>query len=153
MDPAGRQQAHHDEPGRCRGLGLGDEIGQGRIAGEGAAGDLGVDARQVLHHHPAAADVHVADFGIAHLTRRQTDGPGRGVEQGHRRLAHGPVVEGGCRLGYGVVFARFAVAPAVKNAKHDGARRLVFVHGDLYRAKRPLRTALCGRGSDAMKSS
>ena len=26
-----------------------------------------VDPRQVLHHHTAGADVHVADLGIAHL--------------------------------------------------------------------------------------
>ena len=41
---------------------------------ERAVGDRGVDARQVLEHRPAGAEVEVADLRVAHLARRQADG-------------------------------------------------------------------------------
>ncbi len=46
---------------------------QRRVVEEAAVRDRRVDAGQVLVHDAAGADVHVADFGIAHLAVRQAD--------------------------------------------------------------------------------
>ena len=45
-----------------------------RALGERAVGDRSVDARQVLEHRPAGAEIEVADLGVAHLARGQADG-------------------------------------------------------------------------------
>ncbi len=66
MDAAGREQPEQmaDASGFfefvCKLLQCG-------IGGERAVRNGRIDARQILHHHPAGADVHVPDFGIAHL--------------------------------------------------------------------------------------
>ncbi len=40
-----------------------------------------IDLRQILHQYPAAADIHMPDFGIAHLPLRQPDMQFGGVDQ------------------------------------------------------------------------
>ena len=47
--------------------------GDGRIFGELARGDLGVDAGDVHLHDAAGADVQVADLAVAHLPVGQAD--------------------------------------------------------------------------------
>ena len=50
---------------------LGDEIAHRRHGGDLAAlGDGRIDARQILHHHPAGTG-SCADFGITHLPDRR----------------------------------------------------------------------------------
>ena len=75
-----------------------DQAAQRRRLLDLAVGDRVGDARQVLHHQAAGADVEMSDLGIAHLARRQADvlGPtcagrraGRSPTAG-RRLACAP---------------------------------------------------------------
>ena len=44
-----------------------DQLLQRRRLGQATVANRGSDARQFLPHHPAGADVEVADFGVAHL--------------------------------------------------------------------------------------
>ena len=37
--------------------------------------DRGTDAHEILHHDAARAEVHMTDFAIAHLSRRQPNRP------------------------------------------------------------------------------
>ena len=99
---------------------FGDEGGELAVGRERAVGDRLVDARQVLHHHAAGAEIHVADFGIAHLPLGQPDMQLRRLEKGDRR-GLGQAIEAG-RLGAqnGVVGGGLvAMAPAVEHGKHD----------------------------------
>jgi hypothetical protein len=76
------------------------------------------DARQVLHHHAAGADVEMADFGIAHLTRRQADILAGGHQQRVRAGGPEPVEIGRARLPDGVVCDFVTPAPAVHDHQH-----------------------------------
>ena len=67
-----------------------EETGQRRLARERTIGDGLVDARQVLHHHAAGAQIGVADFRVSHLSGRQADMEFRGLQQRGRRGAKGP---------------------------------------------------------------
>ena len=100
----------------------------GRVAGlhergvveETAVGDRGVDAGEVLVDDAARTDVHVADFGIAHLPVRQTDELPVRLHQRVRIFAqHAPPVRQvgpGDRVVRGVV----AMAPAIEDEQEDG---------------------------------
>ena len=57
---------------------------QRRRLGEAAVGDRVADAHQLLLHHAAGADVHVADLGVAHLAVGQADVAAGGVQEGVR---------------------------------------------------------------------
>ena len=72
MHAARRQQAHQMR-GAAALLELGDEVGERLVLGQRAVRDRHIDARQILHHDAAGADIHVADFGIAHLAAGQAD--------------------------------------------------------------------------------
>ena len=61
VDAAGRDQAHEMEPS-ARSLELLQQGAHGQVVPEGALVDRCVDAREFLPHHPAGAEVHVADF-------------------------------------------------------------------------------------------
>ena len=50
-----------------------DEARQRRIAAKRTISDGPIDARQFLHDHAAGTQIHMADFGIAHLPRWQPD--------------------------------------------------------------------------------
>ena len=73
------------------------------MRGQRAVVDRIVDARQVLRHHPAGADIHVADFGIAHLPVGQADGAAGGLQQGVRALGQHAFEIGGMGRGDRVV--------------------------------------------------
>ena len=66
MHAAGRHQAH-DVDGAAARFHFRGEGGERAVGCERAVGDRLVDARQVLHHDAAGAEIHVADFRIAHL--------------------------------------------------------------------------------------
>ena len=66
MDPAGREQPEQvHTPGA--GLGFSHKVEDGAVFCSLAAGKGGRDPGQGLHHHPARADVEVADFRVADL--------------------------------------------------------------------------------------
>ena len=67
---AARGQQAQEMRGSAARLDLLGEIQQRGIAGEFAALHRPIDARQVLQHDASGADIHVPDFGIAHLAFR-----------------------------------------------------------------------------------
>jgi hypothetical protein len=118
MDAARRHQAHE-----VRGTAaLPERGGKLREPREAAIGDRLVDARQVLQHHAAGADVHVADLRVAHLALGQShEGLARlqeGVRRGRQELVPGR----GLRLADRVVLALLSIAPAIEDAENHGTR-------------------------------
>src|SRR4029077_10852161 len=75
------------------------------------AGNGIVDARQVLDHHAAGADIEVTDFGIAHLALGQADVLARSVEKSVRAGLPQPVEIRRLSLANGVVARLVAPAP------------------------------------------
>jgi hypothetical protein len=57
----------------------------GRVLEELAVADRFGHASEVLIHHAAGAEVHVADFGVAHLAVRQADVHAAARDQAVRR--------------------------------------------------------------------
>jgi hypothetical protein len=116
---ASRREQPHDMNGAIRCLRLGDQPRQLRKFCERTIRDRVVDSGQILYHHAASADVHVADFRIAHLAIRQTHRPpGRG-KQVVRALGQHPLEIRRIGKRYGVVVFVRPPAPAIQNAK-DG---------------------------------
>ena len=105
---------------------LADEILERRHRGERAVGDRFVDARQILHHHPAGAEIHVPDLGIAHLPVGQADIMLACLELRVRPALHQRVPDR-CpgavdRIVGGLAVLGRALTPAVEDAQHNGAR-------------------------------
>ena len=121
MHAAGRHQAHDVD----RALGAFGFINQREQHGaprQAAIFDGDVDARQILRHDAAGADIHVTDFGIAHLALGQAHGIAAGFQQGMRTGGQEPGVVGCGTLGDGIVRGGVgAPAPAVENAEQSGA--------------------------------
>ena len=101
-------------------LSLRDQIDQRRCARDLARRDGVGDARQVLHHDAAGADVEMADLGIAHLAVGQADVAARGAQEGVRTRAPQAVEGRRPRLAHGVVGAILAPTPTIQNNQHDG---------------------------------
>lgn len=70
--------------GAVRGAQLADELGQRRGPGDAAVSDGVADPHQLLVHHAPGADIHVPDFGVAHLPIRQPDIAAGGAQEGVR---------------------------------------------------------------------
>ena len=118
MHAAGRDQADQ-MAGAAALFQLVDQIGERRRLLDLAVGDGVADARQVLHHHAAGADVEMADLGIAHLARRQADIACPTVRRKRVRAGGPEPVEGrGLGLADGVVGGVLAPAPAVQDDQH-----------------------------------
>ena len=77
MHAAGRDQAHQVAGAAACLAGARSSPCSAGAVRDLAARDGVADARQVLHHHAAGADVEMPDLGIAHLARRQADIAGR----------------------------------------------------------------------------
>ena len=134
MHAARRQQAHDvQRPAfiywsltlsvTLRSLGLVDEVHQHRTRGERPVFNGDIDARQILRHDAAGTDIHVSDFGIAHLAARQAHGRTGGGEQSIGAVGQHARVVGRPRPGDGVVGSILGPpTPAVENAKKRGAR-------------------------------
>ena len=125
MNAAGRDQPNQmaSAAARFELFDQGDE--RGRTL-DFAAGNGFVDARQVLDHHAAGADIEMADFGIAHLAVRQADVLARSVENSVR-TALPEAAEIRClSLANGVIARVVAPAPAIQNDQHH--RPLVLHH-------------------------
>ncbi len=118
---AGRQQAHHMDRALAR-LRLGDDVEQRGALRETAVLDGEIDARQILAHDAAGADVHMPDLGVSHLPGGQADGMAGGRQQGMRTLGQQARVVR--RLGFRdrVVGRIGPPAPAVEDAQHRGMR-------------------------------
>jgi hypothetical protein len=96
---------------------------QHRTPRQAAIFDGDIDARQILRHHPPGADIHVPDFGVAHLALGQPDGAARSLQQRMRAGGQQLGVVGGARRRDGVVRGGIGTpAPTVKNAEKSGTR-------------------------------
>ncbi len=115
----GGEQAHEMERAvdRLRGGTGGAQFGIGE---EAAVLDGRIDAGEVLVDDPAGAEVHVPDFGVAHLPVRQADEAALGVDQRMRVASQQGVPVRQRRLREGIVGRVFAVAPAVEDEQYDG---------------------------------
>jgi len=81
-----------------------------------------IDFRDVHVHHAPSADVHVADFAVAHLPFRQTDGRPRSLNQGIRKILNEPVVVRLARKSDRVAFRFRAISPAIQYSQHNRFR-------------------------------
>ena len=97
-------------------------FGQRRILEEFTGLDRPADAGVLLENDPAGAQIEMADFGVAHLVVRQTDGAGGSVDQ---RMRIGPQAfpVGLARRGDGVVLRILPVAPPVENDEDQWSMR------------------------------
>jgi len=105
-----------------RAVTFGDEVSERRHRGELALGYRLVDARQVLQHDAAGAEIGVADLGIAHLPVGQPDIVLAGVEVGMWPASHQPMPHRRLRALDRVVVTVRALAPAIEDAQHNGTR-------------------------------
>ena len=110
--------------GAARGLQLRDQPPERRRAGEAAVLGRLADPRQLLHHHPAGADVQVADLGITHLAVRQPDIAAGRVKERVRAGLPEPVEVRLARLADGIVGGLLAPAEAVEDHQHHRSNGL-----------------------------
>ena len=131
VNAARREQAHHVQG---TAIGLHDGAGgiQFGIGKKTAILDRGIDAGQVLVDDAAGAEVHVANFRVAHLPIRQSNETAFGVDQGVRagRQQLPPVRQVGQRQR--VVGSLFTMSPAIQDQQHDGlgTHRPALGHGN-----------------------
>ena len=131
----------------------GDHVGQQRIPRQRSVLDGVVDPRQVRHRDAAGAEVHVADFGIAHLALRQADEALRRVDQRLRAGRDQPIEVGRAGIEDGIVPGVRPEAPAVENAQDGGTGRrgrhqeALPARGSLYSTALNLLGQLRSRGS------
>ena len=126
---AARRGQPHQMAGAAVLLEDGDEAQKVGVLRQRAILDRIVDARQVGHGHPAGAEIHVADLGVAHLALGQSDeGLGR-VDQALRAGCDQPLVVRSTGVQDGVVRPVGTMAPAVQDAE-DGGTRTIAAHYD-----------------------
>ena len=112
---ARRNQAKHVQGGV---RGLVDRIAgrdKFRVVEKASIRDRRVDPGQILIHHPAGAQIHMPDFGVAHLAFRQTHTQAGGMHQRMRAIAQQRTPMRQVRLGHGVVGGILAMAPAIQD--------------------------------------
>ena len=119
---AGRDEAHQMAGAARLGSASIRPVSAG-LRGQAAVRDRLADARQVLHHDPAGADVQVADLGVAHLPLRQPDIEAGGAQEGVRAGCQSRSKIRRVGLADGVVGRLLAPAPAVEDDQHHGAGR------------------------------
>ena len=93
--------------------------GDGRVLGELAGGDLGVDAGNIHLHDAPGADVQVADLAVAHLPVWQADKVVAGLDERVGIFAQQLVVgwlAGQCN---GVVGGFDAIAPSIEDGQNE----------------------------------
>ena len=95
----------------------------GRVLEELAVADRFGHAGEVLIHHAAGAEVHVADFGVAHLAVRQADVHAAARDQAVRHGGPQTVQYGLLRRKDGVGFRALTVTEAVENNQDQRFRR------------------------------
>ena len=128
---AGRKQSHHMQRAVAR---------RYRVAGfaefaifeKRTIRNRRVDAGQILIDDAASADVHVPDFGVAHLSIRQADKLALGVHQRVWAVGEQAPPVRRIRLGDRVVGGLLAMAPAVEDQQQHGFGSMTFgTHGRL----------------------
>ena len=93
------------------------------VRGEEAAVFNGsIDAGEVLVDDAPRAQVHVPDFGIAHLPVRQAHMTAFGMDQRMRRGGQQSVPVGQLGLGQRIVFGLVSMPPAIQDQQDDGLR-------------------------------
>ncbi|MND93237.1 hypothetical protein D3C80_854180 [compost metagenome] len=116
------QQAHE-----VHGFSGGDRFvhgsADGRILEELAVADRFGDASEVLIHHAAGAEVHVTDFGVAHLAIRKADVHAAARDQAVRHGGPQAVQYGLLRGEDSVGFRAVTVTEAVENHQDQRFRR------------------------------
>ena len=96
-----------------------DGLAEDGVVVEAAFLDGTGDAREVLVDDAPGADVHVADFGIAHLSLGQAHRHAGGLQQAVRPVLPEPVPGRRVAEADGVVRPGRAVAPAVENHEYE----------------------------------
>ena len=96
-----------------------DHVRQQRIARQRSVREGGVDPRQVRHRDAPGAEVHVADFGVAHLPLRQADEALRRIDQTLRASRDQAIEVRRAGIEDGIVPGIGTEPPAVENAE-DG---------------------------------
>ncbi|CRX28632.1 hypothetical protein PAERUG_P54_1_London_24_VIM_2_04_13_05103 [Pseudomonas aeruginosa] len=113
------------------GDGLVDRAGDHRVFEEFAVADGLGDAGEVLVHHAACAEVHVADLGIAHLAVGQADVHAGAGDQAVRLGCQEAIPDRLLRGVDGVVVRAFAVAEAVQDDQDQGFGRGSHMSGSI----------------------
>ncbi len=102
--------------GRFQLVGEGDQFA---ILRKTAVLDGPIDLRQVHPHDPPGADIHMPDFGVAHLPLRQPDIRSRTGQHRRRLRGHKRVVVRRVGQGRRIALTLFAIAPAIKDAQYN----------------------------------
>ena len=116
------QQAQ-DVHGLACSHGLVDRGANGRVFKELAIADGFGDTGEILIHHAAGAQVHVADLGVAHLAVRQTDIHARTRDQAVRHARAKTIQHRFLGRINGVVFVTFTVTEAIQDDQDQRFRR------------------------------
>ena len=118
---AARRHQSHQMAGFAARFQLFNQIGQNRVFFNAAVFDCHVNTGQVLHNDASGTQIHVADFGVAHLTVRQADGKSGSFNQAMRTFFNKPVPIRRLAVFDGIVRGnRSSVTPTVQNQKHYG---------------------------------
>ncbi len=123
VHPAGPEQA--DQVQGAAGV-LEDcaEVGERLEAEEVTALDALGDPHQILGHHPAGAQVEVADLGVPHLPLGEPHGEAAGLEQRARLALPQAVPHRGPGEFDRVALAGLAIPPAVQHDERHGTARV-----------------------------
>ncbi|MNZ59880.1 hypothetical protein D3C78_779330 [compost metagenome] len=116
------QQAH-EMHGFAGGDGFVHGRADGRVLEELAVADRFGDASEVLIHHAAGAEVHVTDFGVAHLAIRKADVHAAARDQAVRHGGPQAIQYRLLRRENGVGFGAVTVTEAVENHQDQRFRR------------------------------
>jgi len=100
-----------------------DSGADGRVLKELAITDRLGDAGEILIHHAAGTQVHVADLGVAHLAVRQTDIHARTRDQAVRHARAKTIQHRFLGRINGVVFVTFTVTEAIQDDQDQRFRR------------------------------
>ena len=114
-----RQQTE-DMHGLARADGFIHGVGDGGIAEELAVTDRLGYPGEVLIHHTAGTEVHMADLGVAHLPVRQAHIHAGAGDQAVRLGGEQVVVNRGVGRINGVVLGIVAVTEAIQDDQHQG---------------------------------
>ena len=118
MDTTRRQQPHHMNSIAGTGK-FSRQCGQRRMRRQRPVGHRGIDSRQILLHHAAGTDIHMANLGIADLTFGKPDIWTGGGKPGMRPAHAQRINHRRAGAGYGVGFWCRAKAPAIHDTQDD----------------------------------
>ena len=95
----------------------------------GAVFDGGINAGQILHDNTAGTEIHVADFGISHLSFGQTDRQPGSFNKASRIIFYNTVPVRCMAVFNGIIRRNVVtIAPAVKHKEHYRFLCHIFPH-------------------------